>query len=422
MGIWFQSVCGQHNEADAAQWFMHAAEQGHKEAQYRLANQYYSGRGVSKDIDQAEKWYREAALQGHLESSRMLGDIYSSGRYVPKDLEEAENWYRVGADLGDETSQRKIDEIIKEKDPLTWKHREQARQAKRREKAQALAAKRLEEERKREIKKAEEERFLAGEKSKKAMSRFGSIEIRVTEPEETKRLRNEHHLRRVSTDEGSTDFVDSVQGGALVGVHVGGPVGAGVGAVIGLVAAIVDAVSGYFEEKLSDEEKAQIKAAIRRVSAAFAKENVAGNLQNQILELSRKQQAPDLFTISSAPYQLRVEVQEIGMFITPENPRYGRLWTAVEASLIDTRNKSDPVLQRICYGSSEAKSLVAMGELDGGTLRDGLTTAYRYIANQIQTDIIGLAPVPDSPRTWHKTALACVKSNQRESTVSEGKR
>lgn len=346
LGVWFQSVCGQHDEADAAQWFMRAAEQGHKEAQYRLANQYFYGRGVSKDIDQAKKWYREASLQGHLESSRMLGDIYFSGRYVQKDLEQASYWYRLGAELGDEISQCKIDEIIKEKDPHTWKQREQARQARQREEAQALAAKQQEEERKRKIKKTEEERFLAGEKSKKAMSRIDSISIQVSETGETKRLRTESNLRRVSEGAGSIGvgdaigIVDTIGGGVGMGAEIGslgGPagiaIGTGVGAVIGLVAAITDAVSGDSEGKLSDEEKAQIKAAIRRVSSAFTKENVAEILQNQFLILSRKQQAPDLFTTSSAPYQLRVEVQEIGMFRTPENPRYGRLWTVVEVSL-----------------------------------------------------------------------------------------
>lgn len=89
---------------------------------------------------------------------------------------------------------------------------------------------------------------------------------------------------------------------------------------------------------------------------------------------------------------------------------------------IDTRSKTDPVHQRICYGSSEAKSLVTLGEPDGGMLRDGLTTAYRYIANQIQTEMVGLTPVPDSPRTWGKTALACVKSVQQETAISSGEK
>lgn len=210
--------------------------------------------------------------------------------------------------------------------------------------------------------------------------------------------------------------------GYVVPVPVVVGVGAAVGAVVGLLTAIEEAVGGSSEEKLSDEDKRKIRAAKKRLLAAFSNENARENLQNQILKLSRKQQSPDLFTTSSAPYQLQIEVQEIGLFRTPENPRNGRLWAAVEASLTDKQNKSELANQRICYGSFEAISIVALGEPDSERLREGLTTAYRYIANRIQTEMVGLAPVPDSPRTWGKTALACVKPAQRQSSVTRGER
>ena len=207
-----------------------------------------------------------------------------------------------------------------------------------------------------------------------------------------------------------------------------GPVGAAVGAGIFGLAAIIKEIEEALDNRLSKEEKEQIKeekeqikVAVSRVSEALAEENMAKNLQSELLALSKQKQVQDLFTTSSAPYHMHVEVQEIGLFITPENPRNGRLWVAVEASLIDTANQSDQDHQWICYGSADSKSLVSWGEPDGKTLRDGLTTAYRYIANKIQTDMVGLASHPGKP-SWNKTDLACVKPALRESTASSGEK
>lgn len=57
---------------EAASWYRKAAENGHVEAMYALAEMYEEGRGVEQDIDEAVKWYREASEKGHLTAKTML--------------------------------------------------------------------------------------------------------------------------------------------------------------------------------------------------------------------------------------------------------------------------------------------------------------------------------------------------------------
>ena len=53
------------DDAQAAQWFRKAAEQGVAQAQYNLAVMYAKGRGVRQDGEQAVQWFRKAAEQGY---------------------------------------------------------------------------------------------------------------------------------------------------------------------------------------------------------------------------------------------------------------------------------------------------------------------------------------------------------------------
>ena len=49
----------------AFKWFSAAAEQGHVESMFRLAQCYEKGEGTKKDLTEAKKWYNEAARKGH---------------------------------------------------------------------------------------------------------------------------------------------------------------------------------------------------------------------------------------------------------------------------------------------------------------------------------------------------------------------
>lgn len=53
------------NWFEVARWFKAAAEQGHVQAQYRLAEAYVEGRGVRIDFTEALRWYKASAAQGN---------------------------------------------------------------------------------------------------------------------------------------------------------------------------------------------------------------------------------------------------------------------------------------------------------------------------------------------------------------------
>ena len=114
---------------EAVRWYQKAAEQGHVEAQYELGKCYYDGDGVSKSPREVVKWWRKAAAQGHFmakkklltndpeyyrkeaeqgdkEAQYKLGIIYFRGGCVDKDYSEAEKWLREAAEQGKVDAQR----------------------------------------------------------------------------------------------------------------------------------------------------------------------------------------------------------------------------------------------------------------------------------------------------------------------------
>jgi TPR repeat protein len=91
------------DDSEAEKWYRKAAEQGHVEAQLRVAFQYQYG--SSKDYAGAAKWYRKAAEQGNANAQNTLGIMYNDGQGVPQDYAEAAKWYRKAAEQGSEVGQ-----------------------------------------------------------------------------------------------------------------------------------------------------------------------------------------------------------------------------------------------------------------------------------------------------------------------------
>jgi hypothetical protein len=60
------------DDAEAAKWFLQAAQQDHIEAQYTLGIMYEKGEGVPRDDDHAYKWFSMAARQGYARARVML--------------------------------------------------------------------------------------------------------------------------------------------------------------------------------------------------------------------------------------------------------------------------------------------------------------------------------------------------------------
>lgn len=74
------------------------AEGGDAQSMLFLAFAYRTGRGVTRDDQQAYHWYRQAALRGVPEAQFQLGLMAELGQGAPADAEEAAYWYGLATD------------------------------------------------------------------------------------------------------------------------------------------------------------------------------------------------------------------------------------------------------------------------------------------------------------------------------------
>jgi hypothetical protein len=70
------------------------------DAQVSLANCYYEGKGVGKDVAEAVRHYRKTAEAGWARGQDSLGDCYFDGSGVEQDYPQAIGWYRKAAEQG----------------------------------------------------------------------------------------------------------------------------------------------------------------------------------------------------------------------------------------------------------------------------------------------------------------------------------
>ncbi len=77
-----------------------AAESLSTQAMYEKGNDYYFGRGVSKDYKQAYSWFRKAAEAGSADGMANLGVMYEHGYGVDKDYKQALAWNRKAVAAG----------------------------------------------------------------------------------------------------------------------------------------------------------------------------------------------------------------------------------------------------------------------------------------------------------------------------------
>jgi hypothetical protein len=71
------------------------AVDGMANAQFMLGDMHIKGFGVRQDWAEAAKWYLQAADQGHPVAQFMLGVLYSSGLGVLQDNVQAHRWFSV---------------------------------------------------------------------------------------------------------------------------------------------------------------------------------------------------------------------------------------------------------------------------------------------------------------------------------------
>ena len=104
----------------AVQLFLPIASKGNADAQFYLGFIFDEGLpslrignsisgsarlGVAIDYVEASKWYKLSADQGHAEAAGNLAQLYYEGRGVQKNLQVAQNLLRQGAEKGDPGSQ-----------------------------------------------------------------------------------------------------------------------------------------------------------------------------------------------------------------------------------------------------------------------------------------------------------------------------
>ena len=99
------------DEAEAANWYRRAAEQGLAGAQYSLAALYVQGKGVSANENEAMKWYRLAAEQGDALAQYNLGMRYYEGRGVPPEPAQAYQWLSLAGAQGIADAARTCDAL-----------------------------------------------------------------------------------------------------------------------------------------------------------------------------------------------------------------------------------------------------------------------------------------------------------------------
>ena len=92
----------QQNDAEAANWYQMAGEQGDAHAQHCLGVMYYDGTGVPQNHIEAVKWFCMAAERGYASAQLSLGLMYARGQGVAVDHVRAHMWFALAAVQGDE--------------------------------------------------------------------------------------------------------------------------------------------------------------------------------------------------------------------------------------------------------------------------------------------------------------------------------
>jgi len=103
--LYYYGIGVNQNYYEAAAWATKSAEQGLPEAQNQLGILFQQGLGVKQDINEALKWITKAAIQGNPSAQYNLGGIYLEGKIVEKDENKSFEWLSKAAQNGHMISQ-----------------------------------------------------------------------------------------------------------------------------------------------------------------------------------------------------------------------------------------------------------------------------------------------------------------------------
>jgi hypothetical protein len=97
------------NDVDSAiQKLIKAANNNDADAQLKLAEMYYNGKGVERDLEAAAQWFKKSAVAGEAEAQFELGNLYKQGTGVEKNNALAIKWYRKAANQGHKAAKRRL--------------------------------------------------------------------------------------------------------------------------------------------------------------------------------------------------------------------------------------------------------------------------------------------------------------------------
>ena len=85
--------------------FKKAADQGHMEAQYKLALMLFGGEGGPADMTEARVQYKKASDQGHVVAQYNLACMLYKGEGGPVNMAEARVHNKKAADRGNDKAQ-----------------------------------------------------------------------------------------------------------------------------------------------------------------------------------------------------------------------------------------------------------------------------------------------------------------------------
>ena len=83
------------DEKEGMKFFIAAAKQGIRDAQYNAGLGYVRGQGVEVDYEEALHWFTEAALQGDSGAQYNLGVMYVNGEGTVKNALTAYAWFSI---------------------------------------------------------------------------------------------------------------------------------------------------------------------------------------------------------------------------------------------------------------------------------------------------------------------------------------
>lgn len=103
------------NAREGMEWLRKAAGAGYANAQGKLADYYFRGEHVAKDMCASCGWTRRAAEQEHLDGMFGLGVCYYDGiGGISKDLAQAARWFRKAAERGALSAQARLARMLGE--------------------------------------------------------------------------------------------------------------------------------------------------------------------------------------------------------------------------------------------------------------------------------------------------------------------